>query len=83
MCGPRHLSWFRLFGPEDAAYLLHLTGKLIGMQYSTRSARGFSAPEEIQERLRRSCARCLKRRAIWPTSPSPAASPKSGNRRGN
>jgi len=23
----------QLFGPEDAAYLLHLTGKLIGMQY--------------------------------------------------
>src|SRR5689334_24535055 len=23
----------QLFGPEDASYLLHLTGKLIGMQY--------------------------------------------------
>ena len=23
----------QLFGPEDAGYLLHLTGKLIGMQY--------------------------------------------------
>jgi hypothetical protein len=34
----------QLFGPEDAAYLLHLTGKLIGMQYFDETARGFSAP---------------------------------------
>jgi hypothetical protein len=31
----------RLFGPEDAGYLLHLTGKLIGMQYFDEIARGF------------------------------------------
>jgi hypothetical protein len=30
-----------LFGPEDAGYLLHLTGKLIGMQYFDEIARGF------------------------------------------
>jgi hypothetical protein len=33
----------QLFGPEDAGYLLHLTGKLIGMQYFDEIARGFSA----------------------------------------
>jgi hypothetical protein len=32
----------QLFGPEDAGYLLHLTGKLIGMQYFEDMARGFS-----------------------------------------
>jgi hypothetical protein len=31
----------QLFGPEDAGYLLHLTGKLIGMQYFEEIARGF------------------------------------------
>jgi hypothetical protein len=31
----------QLFGPEDARYLLHLTGKLIGMQYFDEVARGF------------------------------------------
>jgi hypothetical protein len=34
----------QLFGPEDAAYLLHMTGKLIGMQFFDEIARGFSAP---------------------------------------
>jgi hypothetical protein len=33
----------QLFGPEDAGYLLQLTGKLIGMQYFDEIARGFSA----------------------------------------
>src|SRR3979411_3324128 len=33
----------QLFGPEDAGYLLHLTGKLIGMQYFDEIARGFAA----------------------------------------
>ncbi|MDB5610393.1 MAG: hypothetical protein JWP25_7293 [Bradyrhizobium sp.] len=32
----------QLFGPEDASYLLHLTGKLIGMQYFDEIARGFA-----------------------------------------
>ena len=31
----------QLFGPEDAGYLLHFTGKLIGMQYFDEIARGF------------------------------------------
>jgi hypothetical protein len=31
-----------LFGPEDAGYLLHLTGKLIGMQYFDEIAAGLS-----------------------------------------
>jgi hypothetical protein len=31
----------QLFGPEDAGYLLHLTGKLIGMQYFDEIARTF------------------------------------------
>ena len=30
------------FGPEDAEYLLHLTGKLIGMQYFDEIARSFA-----------------------------------------
>jgi len=33
----------QLFGPEDAGHLLHLTGKLVGMQYFDEIARGFSA----------------------------------------
>jgi hypothetical protein len=33
----------QLFGPEDAGYLLHLTGKLIGMQYFDEIARGLGA----------------------------------------
>ena len=33
----------QLFGPEDAGYLLRLTGKLIGMQYFDEIARGFGA----------------------------------------
>jgi hypothetical protein len=33
----------QLFGPEDASYLLHLTGKLIGMQYFDEIARSFGA----------------------------------------
>ena len=32
----------QVFGPEDAGYLLHLTGKLIGMQYFDEIARGLS-----------------------------------------
>jgi hypothetical protein len=33
----------QLFGPQDAGYLLHLTGKLIGMQFHDEVAGGFSA----------------------------------------
>ena len=33
----------QLFGPEDAGYLLHLTGKLIGMQYFDEIAQRFGA----------------------------------------
>src|SRR5260370_14777385 len=33
----------QVFGPEDAGYLLHLTGKLIGMQYFDEIARAFAA----------------------------------------
>jgi hypothetical protein len=32
----------QLFGPEDASYLLHLTGKLIGMQYFDEIAQVFA-----------------------------------------
>jgi hypothetical protein len=46
----------QLFGPEDAGYLLHLTGKLIGMQYFDEIARGFGmgrgAAREFDEFLR-------------------------------
>jgi hypothetical protein len=46
----------QLFGPEDAGYLLHLTGKLIGMQFFDEIARGFGlgrgTPKEFDEFLR-------------------------------
>jgi hypothetical protein len=32
----------QVFGPEDAGYLLHLTGKLIGMQYFHEIAQSFA-----------------------------------------
>src|SRR5712671_2092815 len=45
-----------LFGPEDAGYLLHLTGKLIGMQYFDEIARAFGigrcGAEELSQFLR-------------------------------
>src|SRR5258708_38477692 len=46
----------QLFGPEDAGYLLHLTGKLISMQYFDEVARSFSLPrgtaKQFEEFLR-------------------------------
>ena len=46
----------QVFGPVDAAYLLHLTGKLIGMQYFDEIAPGLGAvrggPKEFAEFLR-------------------------------
>src|SRR5258707_13065467 len=46
----------QLFGPEEAGYLLHLTGKLIGMQYFDEIARGFGfgrgTAKEFDEFLR-------------------------------
>jgi hypothetical protein len=46
----------QLFGPEDAGYLLHLTGRLIGMQYFDEIARGFGmergTAKEFDEFLR-------------------------------
>ncbi len=46
----------QLFGPEDAGYLLHLTGKLIGMQYFDEIARGLvDGPRRCPRISRRSC----------------------------
>ncbi|MCO5131856.1 MAG: hypothetical protein M9932_15050 [Xanthobacteraceae bacterium] len=46
----------QVFGPLDAGYLLHLTGKLIGMQYFDEIAPGLGAarggPKEFAEFLR-------------------------------
>src|SRR5258705_7743500 len=46
----------QLFGPDDASYLLHLTGKFIGMQYFDEIARGFGlrrgTAKEFDEFLR-------------------------------
>ncbi|MDB5640570.1 MAG: hypothetical protein JWP51_5478 [Bradyrhizobium sp.] len=46
----------QLFGPEDAGYLLHLAGKLIGMQYFDEVARAFGlgrgTAKEFDEFLR-------------------------------
>ena len=39
----------QVFGPEDAAYLLHLTGKLIGMQYFHEIAQGFAMSQPAAE----------------------------------
>lgn len=40
----------QVFGPEDAAYLLHLTGKLIGMQYFHEIAKSFAmGPGETKQ----------------------------------
>jgi len=48
----------QLFGPEDAGYLLHLTGKLIGMQYLTEIARAFLVTRAVRRSLPRSCVCC-------------------------
>jgi len=46
----------QVFGPEDASYLLHLTGKLIGMQYYDEVAAALDAtrggPKEFADFLR-------------------------------
>jgi hypothetical protein len=40
----------QVFGPEDAGYLLHLTGKLIGMQYFHEIAKSFAmGPGETKQ----------------------------------
>jgi hypothetical protein len=41
----------QLFGPEDAGYLLHLNGKLIGMQYFDQIARGFGLGRGTAEKF--------------------------------
>ena len=41
-----------LFGPEDAGYLLHMTGKLIGMQYFDEIARGLGSGRGNAQRVR-------------------------------
>ena len=64
----------QLFGPEDAGYLLHLTGKLIGMQYFDEIARALRRRAAAARRnSSRSCARCSRRRTMWPRSASPQA----------
>ena len=50
----------QLFGPEDAGYLLHLTGKLIGMQYFDEIARGFPATPRRGEGFRGVPARAVR-----------------------
>ncbi len=59
----------QVFGPEDAGYLLHLTGKLIGMQYFDEIARGLSGSSAARPRIsRRFCVRCSTRRTMSPKS---------------
>jgi len=48
MCG-RGSGHGAIVGPEDAGYLLHLTGKLIGMQFFDEIARGFAWPRTAKE----------------------------------
>ena len=71
ICADRRTVMVQLFGPEDAGYLLHLTGKLIGMQYFDEIARGFSAARGGCKRIRglpardaRSAGRCCRDRRI-------------------
>ena len=74
----------QLFGPEDAGYLLHLTGKLIGMQYFDEIAqRAWRTAEAARRSSRRSCARCSKRRTMSPRSASPTVRSRSGSRPGS
>ncbi len=59
----------QLFGPEDAGYLLHLTGKLIGMQYFDEIARALGGESWRGRRiLQLSCTRCSRRRTMLPRS---------------
>ena len=70
----------QVFGPEDAGYLLHLTGKLIGMQYFDEIAQAFGASRGSGERVRRVPAHpvrvagrcCRDQRVRWRVR-SPAA----------
>ena len=61
----------QVFGPEDAGYLLHLTGKLIGMQYFDEIAQSSRrGPRRRRRNSRPSCARCSRRRTMSPRSAS-------------
>ena len=61
------------FGPEDAGYLLRLTGKLIGMQYFDEIAPEFCRDSRDDERLcRRFCASCSNCRTMSQRSANPA-----------
>ena len=51
----------QVFGPEDAGYLLHLTGKLIGMQYFDEIARGLSGTRGSAQGFRGVPARAVRR----------------------
>ena len=53
----------QLFGPEDAGYLLHLTGRLIGMQHFDEIARGFGVDGEREGVRVSSCSRCSRHKA--------------------
>ena len=64
----------QLFGPEDARYLLHLTGKLIGMQYFDEIARAFARAAAARRISSRSCACCSKHRTMSPRSANPQGS---------
>ncbi len=57
-----------LFGPHDAGHLLHLTGRLIGMQFYPDIAVSFpAAHDQRPTRLwQRFCSRCCSRRATTP-----------------
>ena len=74
----------QVFGPEDAAYLLHLTGKLIGMQYFDEIAREPWRRPRRGEGVRGVPARCCsKRRTISPRSARAAVRSRSGSRPGS
>ncbi len=73
----------QLFGPEDAGHLLHLTGKLIGMQYFDEVARALAAGRGAAKNLRPFCVRCWRRRTMLSASRSSAACSKSGSRPGS
>ena len=74
----------QVFGPEDAGYLLHLTGKLIGMQYFDEIARGLGVEPRRGQGVRSVPARCCsKRRTMSPRSASATARSRSASRPGS
>ena len=73
----------QLFGPEDAGHLLHLTGRLIGMQYFDEIARGLGAGRGSCREFAVFLCALLEAQDDASASPSRAAASRSDNRPGS